>query len=1257
MALSAADLQRRHQLEGAPDPFPSLADPTPRAPKASAPAELELDTDSQSAFPSLASSTPASSNVTKSAWGSSNGPRIKPTVVKTPVFADSFTLSAIDLSNTGKDGKPATLGEIMKQVMAKYKVKVEASANQKARQTTFHIKAESEKELDKAKRSLLALLSPVITLVLQAPASTIASIIGAKGATLKAIRDQTGVRVDIPPRDSLAVPNGNGHANGSASGKATPSSVDEDEEPTVPVTLTGPQPLAYEAQALLKQIIASKTSKATQRVRDIPAHVLPFVIARRPAFLAAAEGGEVHLALNSAAREITVSGDREAVVRVVETIKATIEGLSGSLASFKISLPKRQHRLLVGKAVEELLAKSKITVLVAGPDDPSDEVVVWGQGNDLSAGLAAVIERANSQYIHEFPLPGPIATSKQILTYMVRIQYAQNLTSAHPGVLVFFPTPATVEKAQSLNIDLVGEKPVVDAVVRQISELIGKLIGGTRSLNIDWLIHRIITGKNAKKLKQLHDAHNVLVIFPNEEAELSTVTLVYDPSSPSASLNPDDKRKHLDDVEKEVLKFAKDAADVKSKKVTVEARWHEAVVGTGGTTLNALIGEDKTLSIKVGAEAGDESTNDVILVRGSSADVDKAVAEILKIVEDAKNDEIVNSYSIEFDIDKEYVGRIVGAQGAGVNKLRDQLGVKVDVSDEVDEKEKEGGKKKKAVHQKSKVKITGRKENVEEAKKRILSQIERLADETSEVLKIPSQYHASLIGQSGKYAIRLEDKYSVKITFPRQSADGDKTREQLKSDEVLIKGGKKGVAAAKSEILDVRLPILETSLITQLMFACQAVEFEKETNNILKFTVPNRSVARILGKGGASINEIKDSTEAQIDVDKSEDGGSVTNITVRGTKKAINAAKAAILAIADQVAEETTVTVAVESKYHRTLIGAGGQGLKELVTRVGGPSDPRLQAGLIRFPRQGEPSDEVKLRGEPKLVNKLKVELEKAVAVLRDRVILGVEIPAVQHRALIGRGGQHLNDLQNKRDVQIQFPGSRSYNQVGEPENLADLGEVDAANLVKVSGSRAAAEATIEELKGQIKPPTPEGIVDTVSVPLKFHHVISQQGSFFRTLRSFGVSVDQSKQPSKSAVPTKPTSGDASTARIDEPEDEVAGVQWEVVENYQNAEDGDSTWTLKARDQAGLERAQKAIQDAIENAQRMSHVGFLTLPDRSVFPRIVGSKGANVARLRNETGADITVGRDDNTIVIIAAKDAIIRIASTPGRPQRRYQD
>lgn len=50
----------------------------------------------------------------------------------------------------------------MKQVMVNHKVRIEASTNQKTRQTTFHLKADSKKELEKGKRNLLAALSPVV---------------------------------------------------------------------------------------------------------------------------------------------------------------------------------------------------------------------------------------------------------------------------------------------------------------------------------------------------------------------------------------------------------------------------------------------------------------------------------------------------------------------------------------------------------------------------------------------------------------------------------------------------------------------------------------------------------------------------------------------------------------------------------------------------------------------------------------------------------------------------------------------------------------------------------------------------------------------------------------------------------------------------------------------------------------------------------------------------------------------------------------
>ncbi|KAG5221278.1 Vigilin [Salix suchowensis] len=923
----------------------------------------------------------------------------------------------------------------------------------------------------------------------------------------------------------------------------------------IPITLIGSESLVDEAQALLNQIISQKTSKSTQRVRDIPEHILPFVIARRPAFLAVAEGGDVQLQLNQAASEITVSGDREVVTRVIESVKATIEGFKASLTHIKYPLPKRQHRLLLGKSGEEIMAKSKCAVVVPKPDDPR---------KTSSSGVIRLTSEANSQHIEEVPIPGSIDLAKRLVTYLTRIQYVKSLTAEHPAVNVYLPTTAAAEKAQKLTVDIVGDKAAVEPVASKILAFFATLSDATAVVPVDFLVHRALQGKNAKR----HVLH--------------------------------------------------------SETITVDKKWHDAVAGSNGTTLNAIIGEDKALSIKIGAEAGDPASQDVIKVRGTSSDVSSAIKKILEIVEKAKNDEIESSYSTTFEIDREYVGRIVGSQGSGINKLRDQLGVKVDVSDEPDSQDKEGGKKKKAVHQRSKV----------------------TADETSEILKIPAQFHPSLIGQSGKYAIRLEDKYSVKITFPRSTPDNGegRTREQLKADEVLVKGGRKGVASAKQELLD-------------------ALQFEKEANEVIKFSVPNRAVARILGRGGATVNEIKNNTGAAIDVVKGSDADPNTSITLRGTSAAINEAKAAILEISNSVVEEVTETVNIETKFHRTIIGAGGQGLKELIARCGGPSDQKAQAGLIPPPRRT--SDDVVLRGEAKLVQKLKAEVEKVAAELRDRVVLGVDIPAIQHRAMIGRGGQHLNELQERTHTQVQFPGSRSYNQVGDPENVEELKDADPANIIKVSGPRAACLNAIESLKmtmpfiftntslGTRKAPPAAAITDTVEVPLKYHHAISQQGQFF-----LGPSSEIGNSHSPEATST-------STARIDEVEEDVeTGVQWEVIPNYQDAEEGNSTWTLKAHDQAGLEQALKSIADAIAQAERMTHVGFLTLPNRSSFPKIVGTKGSNVSRLRVDTGADITVSRDTNTIVIIgaeadilAAKDAILNIASNPGRGQRRNRD
>jgi len=121
--------------------------------------------------------------------------------------------------------------------------------------------------------------------------------------------------------------------------------------------------------------------------------------------------------------------------------------------------------------------------------------------------------------------------------------------------------------------------------------------------------------------------------------------------------------------------------------------------------------------------------------------------------------------------------------------------VRIDIEDSK-EIEHTVGKKKTIPSAQSVIKVTGRQRNAEETKKRILAQVEKIADETIELLRIPRQYHAAIIGPQGKYIQRLQDKYGVRINMPKEDA--------AKPDEVTIKGGKKGVASTKSEINEVR---------------------------------------------------------------------------------------------------------------------------------------------------------------------------------------------------------------------------------------------------------------------------------------------------------------------------------------------------------------------------------------------------------------------------------------------------------------------
>lgn len=159
-----------------------------------------------------------------------------------------------------------------------------------------------------------------------------------------------------------------------------------------------------------------------------------------------------------------------------------------------------------------------------------------------------------------------------------------------------------------------------------------------------------------------------------------------------------------------------------------------------------------------------------------------------------------------------------------------------------------------------------------------------------------------------------------------------------------------------------------------------------------------------------------------------------------------------------------------------------------------------------------------------------------------------------------------------------------------------------------------------------------------VPVPYKHFHILSHNGNLMRDLRAVGVYTTVFGKP----VPA----GAAPATRIDdEPTNGVQerhGVEWRVIEYGSDVEPGDADVLLKARDTESLAIAENLVKEAVSKANESTKTAYMTFPDRTVFPRIIGSKGSVISELCTKTDADITVPKDDFTITIHGRKYVLI---------------
>jgi predicted PilT family ATPase len=243
-------------------------------------------------------------------------------------------------------------------------------------------------------------------------------------------------------------------------------------------------------------------------------------------------------------------------------------------------------------------------------------------------------------------------------------------------------------------IEFVGEdKAQVTKAKEEVVQVVKSVLpAGVAVVEIDSLVHSILIGKKGAKIAQFEQANNVTTVFPPAAEDSSEVLLVY-----TGEGLPSDKKARDAQLQQSLTaassalgSLAKDASNIKTETLDIDRKWHKYIIGQGGTVLNALIGEDQLVHVKVGSKDKSKSNaddEDQVVIRGQSSEVDRIVIQINAIVEDAKNDDIINGYTVEFSVDRKHVPHLVGSSGAAINKLRETLGVKVNFDDD----DKKGG--------------------------------------------------------------------------------------------------------------------------------------------------------------------------------------------------------------------------------------------------------------------------------------------------------------------------------------------------------------------------------------------------------------------------------------------------------------------------------------------------------------------------------------------------------------------------------------
>ncbi len=1158
------------------------------------------------AFPALGgSSSGKTSPGPASAWVQpvrSPAPRAIPVAARSNVVTEAFSL---DDSAQRKTINKQVLSQTLQKIKNSTNTSIECSTSRLNQARNFLVKGHPE-DVYRARRELIRQLSKPVTLTFTIPASVRSHVIGSQGNVLRPIIEKSQTKIEIARRENNSIPADDdemlevsveGDAEGANIAKSDILAIVNERMKEMKTRISNVNPLYY---PIVNKLLSSSSKK------DIDVLVPDIFVS----------DDDRKLALNS---PIVISGDRPQVLETRSFIESLIPKIESNYVKESVTIPDRLHRFVIGvdhSFEKEIFLKTN-SIIIEKLNDTLE-------GSNKQPGSIVFLSKSQKDAIEATKIAK--AKAKSITMEILDISRAHGRSIPHAQALsqflesnedrfikplltddisIKFPNFDVLYKANTNEVvfEITGSnKDQIKQFRKKIVELVNKFPPSVviRASGIDPFFFKHLTTTDSS-LFLTAKKNGVAVILPKDVKINSDIILVYDSeldtdADEDFGPTPEEITNKLTTVDESFNELREKKNSLSEIKIeNLDSTEIGYIYGKNNSTLKSILKNTKNNDVDININEKDGS----VLIKGLKSEVSKVKKDIEDVIAEGKEFAVLSSYTTELDFPKTVINRLIGKGGSNLASLRDEFGVQIDVDEE------------------GHVIVKGVKRTADEAKHRIINLGKRWADEVLLRIPIPHKYHQTMIGKGGKFVKRLEEKYDVHIRFPREDSSnvgGNNTENPKSLDEVVVRGPSKGSNKVKEEL-------------TELL------KFEVENGNVKVLHVPTKSLARIIGKQGENINNIKDSTGTSIQVEQKEDNENdegkendfdQSTIEITGTKSGIKEAESKIMAIVKEIQDFTSEFIEVDPKHYGAIVGKEGSTMREIIVNAGGPEDSHEQRRYIQIPNQSLKSNKIEVSGNKKVVAKIIKAIEALVADRDLTKSITVDVPKARHRLIIGSGGMVRRSLQDEFHVTVDVPK-----------------QDDSSTSVKISGH----EENLEKAKEKILELTKDVWNHTIEVPKAYQEKLIDRGALFRRLRNdFSVSIDSGSKrgdrgrgkKSETPEPEVPESAIGPDSKV---------IQWTTAAEASESATEKVTWKLRG-DDVDVKEAIKYLNEKIAELSTSKYFGYLWLKNSSQFKLIIGPQGETINHIRRLSKCQINVPRPGgNNVIVVQGSEKGIEIA------------